>query len=165
MQSTIAQTEKPAPKPEKKRKRRRTRAEKVGRLKYIIQRLRRLERKIDKINLRTRQIMVGIHEWVKFEPNYIEELVCKDEVDARIIELLIHAGEGGVSSPDLARDLAQYDLKRWTVTRRIQRMNRTLLKELNKKLVEYRGRKWAASSFAFNVWGLPEEEVEAEFRE
>jgi len=99
---------------------------------------------------------------MSFEANYIEELVCRDEVDARLIGRLIQAGEGGVSPSEAARDLAQYDLKRWDITRGIQRMNRKLTKELDKKMAEKRGRRWAATSFAFKVWGLPEEEVKEE---
>ena len=129
-------------------KRRRTRAEKVGRLKYIIQLIRRLDEKIDKVDLRTRQIAAGLHGILSFEADYLEKVACNDEVDARLIDRLIQAGEGGISSPKLAQDLTQFNLKRWSVTRRIQRMNKKLTKELNKKVAEKRGRRWAATSFA-----------------
>jgi hypothetical protein len=59
---------------QKKRKRRRTRAEKVGRLKYIIQRIGRLEQKIDEIDLRTRTMMAGLREWMSFKPSYIQKV-------------------------------------------------------------------------------------------
>ena len=64
-----------------KRNGRRTRAEKVGRLKYIIQRIGRLEQKIDGIDLRTRTMMAGLREWMSFKSDYIEKIACQDEVD------------------------------------------------------------------------------------
>jgi len=91
--SVTSKSEKPAPKPEKKKKRRRTRAERTGRLKYIIQLIKRIDGKIEKIDLRTRQITAGFHGISSFEADYIEKVACSDEVDAKLIELLIHAGE------------------------------------------------------------------------
>jgi len=44
-------------------------------------------------------------------------------------------------------------------------MNRKLTKEIGDKVAEKRGRRWAATSFAFKVWGLPEEEVKEELLE
>jgi len=69
---------------QKKRERRRTRAEKVGRLKYIIQRIGRLERKIDEIGLRTRTMMAGLREWMSFRPSYVQKVACQDEVDVEM---------------------------------------------------------------------------------
>jgi len=36
-------------------------------------------------------------------------------------------------------ELAEYGLKRWDVTRRIQRMNKKLMKEVGQKVAEKRG--------------------------
>jgi len=68
-------------------------------------------------------------------------VACSDEVDAMLIERLIHAEEGGVTPSEAARDLDTYDLKRWDITRRIQRMNKKLVKELDKRVAEKRGRR------------------------
>jgi hypothetical protein len=56
----------------------------VGRLKYIIQRIGRLEQKIDGIDLRTRTMMAGLRELMSFKPSYIENITCRDEVDIEI---------------------------------------------------------------------------------
>ena len=138
---------------QKKQKRRRTKAEKVGRLKYIIQRIGRLEQKIDEIDLRTRTMMAGLREWMNFKPGYIQKVACQDEVDAEIIERLLQADDGGVLPSVIANDLSTYELKRWDVTRRIQRMNKKLKKELGKPVAEKRGHRWALSSFMRDVWG------------
>jgi hypothetical protein len=137
---------------QKRQNRRRTRAEKVGRLKYIIQRIGRLEQKIDGIDLRTRTIMAGLREWMSFKPDYIEKVACQDEVDAEIIERLAQADERGVLPSAIAKDLSSYGLRRWDATRRIQRMNKRLRKELGKPVAEKRGHRWALSSFMRNTW-------------
>ena len=137
---------------QKKPKRRRTRAERVGRLKYIIQRLSRLEKKIDEIDLRTRTIMAGLREWMSFKPGYIQKVACQDEVDVEIVERLLQADDWGVLPSVIANDLSSYGLKRWDVTRRIQRMNKKLKRELGKLVAEKRGHRWALSNFMRNAW-------------
>ena len=64
---------------------RRSRAEKVSRLKYIIELIKHLERKIDQVDLRTRTLMAGLREWMSFEPSYIQKGACEDDVDVEII--------------------------------------------------------------------------------
>jgi hypothetical protein len=131
--------------------RRRSRAEKVGRLKYIIELLKRLERQISEIDVRTRTLMAGLREWISFEPDYIQKVACEDEVDAEIIMCLIQKGVGGLLPSTLASELARYDLKRWDVTRRIQRMNKRLMKEIGQKVAEKRGYQWAPTNFVLEV--------------
>ncbi|RLI41662.1 hypothetical protein DRO69_11310 [Candidatus Bathyarchaeota archaeon] len=99
----------------------------------IIQRLGRLERKIDGIDLRTRTMMAGLRDWMSFKPGYIQKVACQDEVDAEIIERLLQADDGGVLPSIIANNLSVYGLKRWDVTRRIKRMNKKLKKELESR--------------------------------
>jgi len=114
VQCVQGKSEKPSQKPSR---RRRTRAEKVGRLKYILQRIKRLEHKIGEIDLRTRTMMAGLREWMSFEPGYIQTVACEDEADVKIITCLIQRGVGGMLPSDIAKDLSKYGLKRWDVTR------------------------------------------------
>jgi len=132
--------------------RRRSRAEKVGRLKYIIELIRHLERKIEQVDLRTRTLMAGLREWMSFEPSYIQKVACEDEVDVEIITCLMQKGVGGLLPSAIATELGEYDLKRWDVTRRIQRMNKKLMKELGQKVAEKRGHQWAPTSFLVDTW-------------
>lgn len=133
--------------------RRRSRAEKVGRLQYILERIRLLEGKISQIDLRTRTMMAGLREWMSFEPSYIQKVACEDEVDVEIITCLMQKGVGGLLPSVIAAELGEYGLKRWDVTRRIQRMNKKLLKELGQKVAEKRGHQWAPTSFLIDIWG------------
>jgi len=93
--------------------------EKVGRLKYMLERIKHLEVKIGQIDLRTRTMMAGLREWMSFEPSYIQKVACEDEVDAQIITCLMQKGVGGLLPSAIAVELAKYGLKRWDVTRRI----------------------------------------------
>ena len=131
---------------------RRSRAEKVGRLQYILERIRLLEGKISQIDLRTRTMMAGLHEWMSFEPSYIQKVACEDEVDVEIITCLMQKGVGGLLPSAIAAELGEYGLKRWDITRRIQRMNKKLTKELGQKVAEKRGHQWAPTSFLMDVW-------------
>jgi len=137
---------------------RRTRAEKVGRLQYILQRVKLLEGKIDQIDLRTRTMMAGLREWMSFEPSYVQKVACEDEVDAQIITCLIEKGAWGILPSAIATELAGYGLKRWDVTRRIQRMNKKLMKELGQKVAEKRGHCWAPTSFMLDAWNVEKRE-------
>jgi len=129
-----------------------TRAEKVGRLKYIIELIKHLERKIEQVDIRTRTLMAGLREWMSFEPRYVQKVACEDEVDVEIITCLMQKGVGGLLPSAIAAELADYGLKRWDVTRRIQRMNKKLTKELGQKVAEKRGHQWAPTGFLIDVW-------------
>jgi hypothetical protein len=136
-----------------------TRAERVGRLQYILERIRLLEGKISQIDLRTRTLMAGLREWMSFEPSYIQKVACEDEVDVEIITCLMQKGVGGLLPSAIAAELGEYGLKRWDVTRRLQRMNKKSLKELGQKVAEKQGYRWALTSFAREAWDSTKEEV------
>ena len=94
-----------------------------------------------------------MREWMSFKPNYIEKVACEDEADAQIITCLIQKGVGGLLPSAIATELAEYGLKRWDVTHRIQRMNKKLMKELGQKAAEKRGHLWAPTGFVLDAWG------------
>jgi hypothetical protein len=96
--------------------------------------------------------MAGLREWMSFKSDYIQRVTCQDEVDAEIIQCLVQADDGGVLPSAIANDLSRYGLRRWDVTRRIQRMNKRLRKELGKPVAEKRGHRWALSRSMRNAW-------------
>jgi hypothetical protein len=96
--------------------------------------------------------MAGLREWMSFEPSYIQKVACEDEVDVEIITCLIQRGVGGLLPSAIALALAEYGLKRRDVTRRIQRMNKKLMKEVGQKVAEKRGHEWAPTSFLMDAW-------------
>ena len=89
---------------------------------------------------------------MSFEPSYIQKAACEDEVDVEIITCLLQKGAGGSLPSAIASELTEYGLKRWDVTRRMQRMNKKLMKEVGQKVAAKRGHQWAATSFLTDVW-------------
>lgn len=138
----------------------RSRAEKVGRYKYNQQLLKRVLSKIGKIEAMQRTIFMGLKGMFHFEKPLIQKIVCRDEVDEWILEVLFQAGSEGIFPKDIAAMLRRYKVDRHKVSRRINRMNKRLHKEIGQNAAEKRGHKWALTSFAFEIWGEAEEDIE-----
>ena len=102
--------------------------------------------------------MAGLHERMSFESSYIQKVACEDEVDVEIITCLMQKDVGGLLSSAIASELVEYGLKRWDVTRRIQRINKKLTKELGQKIAEKRGHCWAPTSFMLDAWNVEKRE-------
>jgi len=143
-------------------KRRRTQAEKVGRIKYIVYKLGRLERQLKLIDDRTKTLVQGLQDFMQFEKGYVEDVICRDEVDKLILQTLLEVGNAGILPRQLSAKLSRYRMDRWRVTRRIQRMNKRLRKELGQSVAEKRGHKWAMTSFMHETWGSKMEEIREE---
>jgi len=143
-------------------KRRRTQAEKVGRIKYIIYKLGRLEHQLKLIDDRTKTLVQGLQDFMQFEKGYVEDTICKDEVDKMILQVLLEVGNAGILPSQLSAKLSRYHMDRWRITRRIQRMNKRLRRELGQSVAEKRGHRWAMTSFMCQNWGTKKEEIMAE---
>jgi len=143
-------------------KRRRSQEEKVGRLKYIIELEKRHDRRLDKVEAMLRTLLGGLHDFMSFDKDYVQDIVCVDEVDQAILQRLLEVGDRGILPRDLAKSLPQYKIMRWHATRRIQRMNKRLRKELGQSVAEKRGHKWAMTSFMHETWGSKMEEIREE---
>jgi len=140
-------------------KRRRTQVEKVGRIRYIVYKLGRLERQLRLIDDRTKTLVQGLRDFMQFEKGYVEDTICRDEVDKLILQTLREVGDAGILPSHLATKLSHYHMDRWRVTRRIQRMNKRLRKELGQSVAEKRGHKWAMTSFIHEAFGGLEHDV------
>jgi hypothetical protein len=131
----------------------RSRAEKIGRLKYNQQLLKRALSEIEEVKLMQRTILAGLKGLFHFEKPVIQKIACVDEVDVLILDYLYEAGNAGMLPKDLAAKLAEFRTRRHQVSRRIVRMNRRLEKEIGEQLVDKRGWHWALTCFAFQFWG------------
>jgi len=138
---------------------RRSQAEKVGRLKYIIQLEKDQNKRLDRIECVLRTLEKGLREFLKYEQPYLEQVACKDEIDSTIIEELIGAGSEGMLPKDIAARLTKYKISRWHVSRRLERMNKCLKKEVGQNVAERHGWKWAATSFINENWSADKEEI------
>jgi len=131
----------------------RSQSEKIGRIKYNQQLLKRALGELEEVKLMQRTILAGLKGMFHFEKPMIQRIACIDEVDCEILELVYESGGQGILPKDLASRLSQFRLKRYQATRRILRMNRRAEKELGESVVERRGWHWALTSFAVEAWG------------
>jgi len=138
---------------EKARSKGRGQAEKVGRLKYNQQLLKRALHDLEEVKLMQRTILAGLKGMFHFEKPMIQEIACVDEVDVLILDYLYEAGGGGMLPKDLAAKLNEFRIRRHQVSRRIVRMNKRLEKEIGEQLVEKHGWHWTLTCFAFQSWG------------
>ena len=134
----------------------RSQAEKVGRLKYNQQLLKRALGEIQEVKLMQRTILAGLKGLFHFEKPMIQKIACVDEVDVEILDQLFEAGGAGLLPKDLAFRLSRFGVRRHQVSRRVLRMNKRLEQELGERVAEKRGWHWALTSFTFEVWGNTE---------
>lgn len=140
----------------------RSRAEKVGRLKYIIRRLNAIWDRLANIETDLRVLRHGLREFLSFDRPYAERILEPTDLDEAIIQLLLES-PGGVLPSVLAKDLKARGISRvdrWKVSARIRRMNRLLKKELGRRGFEKRGHRWAMTRFFQEIWGPGAEEPE-----
>lgn len=128
-----------AQKEEKKPKTGHSREEKVGRRKWIIETLKRIEKRQKRIDRRTRMLAAGLRELFMLGEDYVSMVACQDEVDVAILSALRAAGSTGRQSGELA---AQLDIDHRDVSRRIHRMNRKMEQEIGEQVIDKKGHKW-----------------------
>lgn len=143
-------------------KKKRSQADKVGKLKYLLAKDKKLDRDVAEIKLLLRVIFAGLKDSLHFEKSLIEETACCDEVDRATLQLLFEAGAPGMLPKDIAAKLAEFKIARHQVTRRIVRMNKRLAKELDSAVVERRGWCWAMTSFGLDAYKASEKDLLAE---
>lgn len=117
----------------------RSREEKVGRHKWLIETLKRIERRQKRIDRRTRMLAAGLRELFMLGEDYVSMVVCQDKIDVAILSALRGAGATGRQSGELA---AQLDIDHRDVSRRIHRMNKKMEQEIGERLIEKKGHKW-----------------------
>ena len=147
-------------KPLQNTKKKRSQSDKIGRLKYNQQLLKQTLAEVEEVKLMLRTIVAGLKDSFSFEQSLIEKVVCKDEVDRVIIQILFEAGNPGLLPKDLADKLVQFKITRYQVSRRILRMNKRIKKEFGECVAEKRGWHWALSNFVANSWGATEKELD-----
>lgn len=137
----------------------RSRAQKVGRIKYNQQLLKRALREIQGVKLMLRTIFKGLEGSFHFEKPLIERICCKDQVDGEILQVLYESGPGGIFPRDIASRLRRFRLDRFKVTRRIESMNKRLKKDIGQTVAEKRGWKTALTDFTYEIWGEAGEDL------
>ena len=137
----------------------RSQSEKIGRLKYNQELLKRVLDRIEKVEQMQRTIVKGLEGMFNFQKPFIQKIACRDEVDQEILELLFQNQPDGLFPKDVAARLQQFKLNRFQVLRRLKAMNRRLEKEIGQHVAEKRGHHWALTGFTVDVWNESEKEV------
>lgn len=145
-----------AEKPVQNTKKKRSQSEKIGRLKYNQQLLKQTLSEVEEVKLMLRTIFAGLKSSFNFEQSLIERIVCADEVDRELLQLLFEAGSHGLLPKDLAAKLERFKVTRHQISRRIQRMDKRLKEEFGEHIAEKRGWHWALTSFALEAWSETE---------
>jgi len=138
-------------KPVQNTKKKRPQSDKIGRLKYNQQLLKKTLAEVEEVKLMLRTIFAGLKGSFNFEQSLIERVACGDEVDREILRLLFEAGSPGLLPRDVAAKLEGFNVTRHHVSRRILRMNKRLEKEFGEHVAEQRGWHWALTSFVFET--------------
>jgi len=133
---------------------------KKGSYKYLLQLLHGIRREIRELRRTQRYMIQGLEHTFLFDDDYIKTIVCNDEIDQAILDVLYMAGPAGKLPRDIAQELAEYKINPWNVTQRIRRVNKRLDQHIAKHVAEKRGLEWALTNWALYNWGPTEEELE-----
>src|SRR3990170_4592576 len=148
-----------AQEPVQNEKKERSQSDKIGRIKYNQQLLKKAQADIEEIKLTQRTILSGLKEFFNFKQLMIERVACLDEVDREILQVLFEAGGSDLLPKDLAAKLERFKVTCNQVSRRILRMNKRMEKEFGEHVAEKRGWHWALTSFGVDVLGETENRI------
>src|SRR3990170_6778775 len=94
----------------------------------------------------------GLEHEFMFDREYIEDLVCADEIDRDILEILNGAGKYGILPRYISHQLEIRKLTPWKITQRIRRINKRLDRLIGQKAAEKHGMQWAPTSLMSEAW-------------
>jgi hypothetical protein len=148
-------TEKEAEEQPKKR----SQYDKVGKYQYLLKKFKAFDKRLKAIEVFMRYLAKGLEHSLVFEPEYIQDIACRDEVDRQILWELRGAGEYGMLPRDVAARLGDRRFTRFYVTARLIQMNKKLDAVLGQRVAEKRGKNWALTSFMREAWDSTKEEI------
>jgi len=135
MEKRLESAQKGSQKPQK----RHSEEDKVGRRRWIVRTLKRMEDRQKRIDRRTRMLAAGLRELFILGEDYVSMIACQDKIDVAILNALREAGATGRQSGELA---AQLDIDHRDISRRIHRMNRRMEQEIGDNIIQKHGHKW-----------------------
>lgn len=144
---------------------RRSQADKVGKHKYELALLHRVESRLERIEKQQRIIFHGLQGYFRFDRPLIEEVGCGSELDLAVVSLIYESGSGGILAKDIPAKMPQFGLERHRILRIVKRVNVNVEKAFGRSIIEKRGKKWAFNSFGVAVWGKSRDEADDPFRD
>lgn len=140
----------------------RSQADKIGKHKYEIQRMNRIDVKLDRIEKLQRIIMQGLSGYFKFDRSVIETVCCESDMDRAVVSTVYESGGLGILAKKIIPLLAGYHLEKHKILRVVNRVNKNCVDAYGKPLIEKQGKKWAFTDFGFEIWGKTKKDLEAE---
>jgi hypothetical protein len=137
---------------------RRSQADKIGKHKYELQRMARIDARLERIEQMQRIIFQGLSGYFRFERPLIEKVCCESDMDLAVVSRIYESGSG-VLAKKIALDLKSFKLEKHKILRVVNRVNRKCVDAFGKQLIEKRGKKWVLTDFGFEIWGKTGEEV------
>jgi len=136
---------------EKKNKKPRTIWMKKGSYKHLLDVLNGIRRELHELRRTVRYVVMGMQHQLSFDKDYIASIVCRDEVDQAILEMLRNSPAEGLLPRDIASEVHDGTTP-WNVTQRIRRMNQKLDTHIGQQVAEKRGLRWCLTSFLDLSW-------------
>ncbi len=141
-----------------KPKKKRSQAAKLGRHRWNQDLLKRVLDTQERIECELRWVRHKLDRLgeAAYSKEDVERFACLDSVDREVMQRLLEVGVDGALPKDLAAEVnlrGCYTLKYYDVARRLVRLNKNLHFETGKVLFEKRGKRWALTRFAFEVYG------------
>lgn len=146
----------------KSEEKKRSQADKIGKHKYEIQRMNRIDAKLERIEQMQRIIFQGLSGYFKFDRPLVEKVCCESEMDFAVISVVYEAGSNGLLAKEIAPRFPQYKLEKHKILRIVNRVNRNADDAFGRPLIEKRGKKWAFNNFGVEIWGKTKKDIEAE---
>ena len=140
---------------------RRSQADKIGKHKYEIQRMNRIDAKLERIEQMQRIIVQGLSGYFKFDRPVIETVCCESDMDRAVVSAVYESG-AGILAKEIVPLLKNYRLEKHKILRIVNRVNRNCDDAFGKPLIEKQGKKWAFTDFGFEIWGKTKKDLEAE---
>lgn len=137
----------------------RSQYDKVGKYQYLLRKFDRVDRRLKVIETFMRYLSKGLEHSLVYEPEDVQDIACRDEIDKQILWELRGAGEYGMLPRDIAARLGDKRFTRFYVTARLVQMNKKLDAVLGQRVAEKRGKNWALTSFMREAWDSTKEET------
>ena len=139
----------------------RSQADKVGKHKYEIQRMNRIDAKLERIEQMQRIIVQGLSDYFKFDRPVIESVCCESDMDRAVVSAVYESGSG-ILAKEIVPLLKGYKLEKHKILRIVNRVNRNCIDAYGKVLIEKQGKKWVFTDFGVEIWGKSKKDIEIE---
>lgn len=96
---------------------RRSQAEKVGKHKYEIALLHRIEGRLDRIEQMLHVVFHHFAGSLQFSRPLVEEIACQSDMDLAIVGLIFESGPDGILAKDIQATLPQLNLEKHRILR------------------------------------------------